>query len=446
MWHLLGAVAACAAFLAVLQFRGEVFEPNRAEMRKLRYGDVAGRVRAAGALGAAADDGPVARALLAALHDPDGRVRAEAAHALTGFFRNPETPQAAAARAELLAALRDEDGEVRAWAAMALAGLPRPPESQVVPALIAAARGAGPDLTRASAVNHLGFFALADATARGTLIAALKDRSPAVRGMAVQGLSIAFGRGPTGRTPVALPEEVKRGLVAAAGDADPLVRARVAFDVGLRLGGGALGDPAPLLGLLGDRDAYVRSAAASSLRWTGPWARYSVPALIRALGDRDASVRVAAATALGSLGADAEPALPALREATEDKDGSVRSAAAKAVGEIESRARRFRTAILPGLIASLGDEEPGVRRRAAATLGDAGPKAAAAVSGLVRCLSDREAPVRRAAAEALGRIGPAAVAARPELKRLAGDEDADVRRYAEAAEAAIRGGGAGALP
>src|SRR4051812_16235687 len=75
-WHLIGLVAAAAAFFAVLQFRRDVDNSTYLWMRRLRSLDAAERVRAVRELSGL---GPVARPaiepLVEALADSDARVR-----------------------------------------------------------------------------------------------------------------------------------------------------------------------------------------------------------------------------------------------------------------------------------------------------------------------------------------------------------------------------------
>ncbi|MCS6911995.1 MAG: HEAT repeat domain-containing protein [Myxococcota bacterium] len=86
--------------------------------------------------------------------------------------------------------------------------------------------------------------------------------------------------------------------------------------------------------------APSRAAAAAILSTAPP--QLAVPLLISALGDRDAEVRSAAASALGEIGAAASrpEVIAALRQALEDREGMVRVAAVQALGRIEEPAVR----------------------------------------------------------------------------------------------------------
>lgn len=77
-----------------------------------------------------------------------------------------------------------------------------------------------------------------------------------------------------------------------------------------------------------------------------------------------------------------------------------------AIHELRERSAEA-SAIVPVLIASLGDSDSFVRRDAARALGEFGPGAASAVPALMALRKDKES-VRRAAAEALDQIDPSA--------------------------------------
>ncbi len=132
---------------------------------------------------------------------------------------------------------------------------------------------------------------------------------------------------------------------------------------------GFCGKPAvpALVGLLGDKNKYVRGAAALSLGEIGPEARGAVPALVRLLGDKDEDVCRAAMGALVGIGPDAREAIPAL-------------------------------------IGLLGDERAYVRLPAAWALGKIGPEAREAVPALQKLLQDENRDVRHAASQALKKI------------------------------------------
>ncbi len=144
----------------------------------------------------------------------------------------------------------------------------------------------------------------------------------------------------------------------------------------------------------------------------------AVPALIAALGDPDANVRMAAASSLGRL--EDPRAIPGLINATRDGNVKVRSAAYEALSDFDD------PRILEPMMAALKDPDPDVRRQAAQSLGNLEDRRA--VSPLIAALSDSSAEVRRAAAQSLGELqDPAAAGA---LAAALKDSKADVRRAA----------------
>jgi HEAT repeat protein len=201
-------------------------------------------------------------------------------------------------------------------------------------------------------------------------------------------------------------------------------------------------DVPELYDALSDPNPFVRRSVCESLPHR-PGVRPAVPILVRSLGNRAPEDRQTAARRLGSIGLDAEAALIDLRRAIEDKEEIVRDAASAAVRRIESKANDFRTKELTGGIEDLASPDPDVRRVAAESLGDFGPRSAPAVPAPIRGLDDRDASVRRASAHALGLIGTAARDALPALVAREADPDERVRRSAKAASDAIRGEAAG---
>jgi HEAT repeat protein len=92
-----------------------------------------------------------------------------------------------------------------------------------------------------------------------------------------------------------------------------------------------------LLDALADRDATVRTIAATYLGILHEDGQAAVPALIEMLKDENPEVRRAAATALGEFGPAAEPALAALRKAQGDKDENVAREAGIAVVKLQAK-------------------------------------------------------------------------------------------------------------
>jgi HEAT repeat protein len=118
-----------------------------------------------------------------------------------------------------------------------------------------------------------------------------------------------------------------------------------------------------------------------------------------------------------------------LRDALRSEDPVVRREALRSIGKLRERAPLDARAVLPLLVDSLDDADPGVRTVAATYLGII-HEGEAAVPPLVEALKDPEPTVRRAAAAALGSFGADAEIAIPALKRAAGDADPDVAREA----------------
>ena len=429
-WHLLGIVAASAAFFSVMQFRWSVEDPGYAHLRRLRSLDAAVRAKAAVDLGQLR---PAERRavgpLTEALFDGDAKVRASAARAL-GMVLGGKGDEAeiAPVRSALASALGDRDPGAR-WAIAYTLTYLGPEPRVIVPTLLEFARD-GDASIRAEAAAGLGHFARQSEPALEAVFAALDDADFYVRLRSAESLAYCSARPDIAPEP--LLGRIKAALVGAADDENPRVRASAVRGLG-GLSSRTRVDIPRVIEALGDPDTDVRLRAATYLSWYRPGKRSPavVPALGRTLTDPDARVRRASAGTLGRLGLDAEAALPWLRASASDPEKEVREQADEAISAIEKAARDFRSHALPGAIAELGDADPAVRALAASRLEDFGSTAAEAVPALVGCLADREADVRRAAARALGQLGPKAAVAVPKLQALAeSDVDERVRRDA----------------
>ena len=165
-----------------------------------------------------------------------------------------------------------------------------------------------------------------------------------------------------------------------------------------------------------EKDSRKRIEAASILKVIGPEA---VPALAGLLKDKEASVRAAAALGLRLMGTEAEAAIPALTGSLRDKDEEVRSTAASALAIIGPTGIRV-------LAKSLDDKGREVWRAAAVALGRIGPAAKTAVPALTKLLQDEDELSHTDAAWALAQIGPEARAAVPALTELFRDREGDV--------------------
>ena len=449
MWHLLGLVAASAAFFSVMQFRWSVEDPGYARVRQLRSPDAAERAKAATELswGPPHERRAIAP-LTEMLFDVDARARASAARALLRIVGGARREAAAAGvtisggedgieseigtvKAAMGSALGDRDPVARRAIAHALTYLEGEP-GVVVPTLLELARD-GDSAARAEVVGCLGQFARESEPAREAVFAALGDADPAVRWQSVRTLAYPMAYRP--RKPNLAPEpllgRIKAALIEATYDDNPGIRAEAVRALG-GLAGQMKVEIPRVIEALGDEDARVRLYAATSLGWRpGKRSPALVPALGRALTDPGEQVRRESARTLGWLGLDAEAALPMLRASANDPEKEVREQVAEAIAALEKAALTFRSETLPGAIAELDNADPIVRALAASRLEGFGPRASEAVPALARCLADREVDVRRAAAGALGQLGPRAVVAVPTLASLAeSDVDERVRRAA----------------
>lgn len=222
--------------------------------------------------------------LIAALKDPDARVRQGAVAGLA-LFRGD-----APVREALLAAVGDKDPEVRLTVITALSGAA---DDRVVDLFLAALKDGRPDIRQAAA-RSLG--ATRAARALGPLEAALSDPDAGVRATVTRALAESGGR-------AAVPV-----LVGALKDPDAYVRQEAASALA------DMRDPAatePLIAAMGDASGHVRRMAARGLARFGD--TRALDPLIAALTDQDGAVREEAAEGLARL---ADPrAVPALVEA-----------------------------------------------------------------------------------------------------------------------------------
>jgi HEAT repeat protein len=150
---------------------------------------------------------------------------------------------------------------------------------------------------------------------------------------------------------------------------------------------------------LGDQNRFVRWAAARAIGNIGPkQAPFAVPGLARLLFDLDDNVRLAASATLEAMGAEAKGAVPALVKAVVTGDAEPRVASMYVLVSIG--ADHCQPA-LGGLIESLKDEDPRVRRAAADVLGKLAPIAGPAIPALRKAMEDDDQEVRINAGEAI---------------------------------------------
>jgi hypothetical protein len=187
-------------------------------------------------------------------------------------------------------------------------------------------------------------------------------------------------------------------LVAALSDRDPLVRG-----VAVR----AIGELAPevpgampgLVALFPDVEA-IRAVSRF-----GPAGADAVPRLIELLRHEDPTVRWQAARTLGKVREPAVPSVPELVRLTgSDSESLVREHAAEAIGDIGPAA----AAGIPALVQALKDPVPRVRRDAVRALGQMGPTAKGVLADVRLATQDPDADVKAAASRAVSLIDPTA--------------------------------------
>jgi HEAT repeat protein len=157
----------------------------------------------------------------------------------------------------------------------------------------------------------------------------------------------------------------------------------------------------PLVALLGDPHAVVRTRAAAALERAGEKARpLALGPLVALTGDLDPGARKAAADALRALGKPEGDDRAVLQKLLADKSPRVRVAALGLVGPLVTTGDQAAAVYAP----LLADDTPDVRLaalRGLVAIPDSLPKAAAKVTPL---LTDSDRGVRAAAIDAAGRI------------------------------------------
>jgi HEAT repeat protein len=246
------------------------------------------------------------------------------------------------------------------------------------------------------AIDALG--QLGDSRAIEPLISILNKNYGAARSNAAKAL------GQIG--PAAVPH-----LLAILGDENVHMRSGAAEALA------AIGEPAtePLIDALSSPDVSVRISAAKTL--SNMEYRRAVEPLITALNEADVIVRYLAAGALGRL--RDKRAVGPLIQSLNDVDWRVRDRAAKALGMVDD------SRVVAPLVAQLGDVDARVRQRTLLALEN---QKEAAVSPLIEALKDEDPQLRRGAAAALGSRG-SNEAILP-LKNALHDTDEEVRRNA----------------
>ena len=133
--------------------------------------------------------------------------------------------------------------------------------------------------------------------------------------------------------------------------------------------------------------------------------RPAVPHMVGLLDEKDWWVRAAAADVLGDLGTTASDTVPHLTRVLDDETEWVRRNAVEALGNIGPAAAEA----VPALSRRLQDSESWIRHNAALSLAKIGPTATEAVPALRKNIDDEDRYARANAAVALERIGAASV-------------------------------------
>ncbi|MBM4320175.1 MAG: HEAT repeat domain-containing protein, partial [Deltaproteobacteria bacterium] len=363
--------------------------------------------------------------------------------------------------AALLFALAEPDGALRAGAAAALGRSEALPPAAVDGLLAALADPVAP--VRAAAARALGQQNVLGALP--PLLERLADDDAAVGEAAVEALG-QLGRKASAGLVQALGHDraaVRRGAALAlgrSGDKQAITALRQALgddEISVRLAGVAallqLGGKRPVRPLLevleGDAAAAVRAAAARALGRLGDAAVQT--GLLAGMGDSYAEVRAACSEALEALGLPPSEEQRTVSRAIAEESWTAAIALGEAAVELllrvagereaDPRAVRSRCGALaalgeigdgraePVVLAALGDGNPRVQAAAALALGRFGQ---AGVRPALLPLADHgDATVRAAAVEALGKLGVAA--ALEQLTRALEDADERVRAAAAAA-------------
>jgi HEAT repeat protein len=383
--------------------------------------------RALGALGEGAAD--AAPALVAALLDPDGRVRTAAGESLTSIGA-PAVPalvealrggtvegrRAAAhtlaligsgvhfaAPALVAAALGDEDDGVRSSLAAALASI----GTGVLPELKSQLLRCGDSGQLYFLLDVIARFGPAAADLVGDLVHLLSFTR--VAGVATEVARILGGMGPAAI-------EAAPALVDALGSDAAALRKEAAVAL-VRLGPGSA---THLLRVVrSDTDTGMKRIAFGLLSYLGDAAGAAVPDILRALEADDALAPVAMQF-LRSVEKASEESVPDLIAALSSTNTIVRENAAYYLSVIGPGA-------VPALAIVLGGPDPRARAIAAICLQRIGAQSGAAVAQLAAALSCDDEVVRYFAASALSRIGPTACRVIAPISRALYDIDPDVR-------------------
>jgi HEAT repeat protein len=181
-------------------------------------------------------------------------------------------------------------------------------------------------------------------------------------------------------------------------------------------------------------DRERRKAALKAVTILGPIATPLIPLVTAELTEPDLTAE--AAVALSFMG---RQAFAPLRDALSSDDPVVRREALRSIGKLKDRAPLDARAVVPLLVRSMSDPDPGVRTVAATYLGIVHEGGAEPVKALIEALKDPAVEVRRAAATALGEFGADAAPAIPALRKSSTDPDEEVARESGRALVKLQG-------
>ena len=216
--------------------------------------------------------------------------------------------------------------------------------------------------------------------------------------------------GKIGNALMAVGQQELPRLIAALEDRDPRVR-HVAV-LGIQYMGAKPDAAVPALcKLLSDPDDWVRGSALPTLGLMGSKAKPAVSGLIATLrfgtNGHIVGIRATAAWALGQVGPDAQMAVPWLRQSLSDTNAPMRLSAAIALWRISQDTN------VVSVVIEQFDRNP-QNREILRALGEMGPLAKSAVPTLLKILGPPDPPwqpyVQPLAREALKKIDPEAAA------------------------------------
>jgi HEAT repeat protein len=282
-------------------------------------------------------------------------------------------------------------------------------------------RDAGERLSAARDLGRLG--ASAQEVAVPALIAALKDPDGDVRAAAAGGLGqVVSDPVEAGAAVRALTDSLKDGAPSVRTASANALRSLATI---YRAAGRPPLDPGTaldvLVGLLGDRDAEVRSAAVGALGPVGQAAGVGPPPPLVALLDHpSADMRGAAALAISDFKQGLDPLIPRLLRLLEQDGSGSKSVYARALSRIvfppaAPLTTDFTPAILPALAGTLNSRDPEVRCLTLSFLGRLGPRAETLIPALIGVMNEAidsdpggvgSRDPSNFAADALGRIAP----------------------------------------